>query len=201
MANYIDSAIPEPTVLLGRQLKPLTIGHCLLLQRFDCQPVDSPESLVFAVIICSHDHNKVIPLLEDPWYKWKMRLWRFRLGEVDWTEKIDQWGGYFKQHCEAPLVVSTTDSKGHEDSGTPFLQHLKVYLMSKLGYSLSDALNCVVTQGIWDMYCHAEIEGTMRIVDRDAVQESKAWLEKNKGEILEQVQENTRKQKEFANAS
>ena len=185
MSKWIESAIPEPTVLLGRELKPLTIGHCLLLERFECEPVDSIDSLVFAVVICSHAHDEVLDVLADPWYKWKMRLWRFRLGGFDWSEKLKLWSEYFKQHCEAPTVISTMDNKGdgHKESGTPFLQHLKVYLMSKLGYSLKEALECVVTQGIWDMYTHAEIEGTIRIVDKEKVDDLKKLAEDNMDEI------------------
>ena len=126
-------------MLLGQRLKPLTIGHLFLLERFECLPCTERDQLILAVIICSHDHDEVLPLFEDRWWNWKMRLWRWSLGKFDWMEKFELWDEYHTRSMETPCVISKHDSKGLADSATPFLQHLKVTLQSKLGYSPAEA--------------------------------------------------------------
>lgn len=194
--GFLEIAVPERTTLLGLELKPLTIGHCLLLDRFDCVNVQDPDSLVMAVLICSDDHEKFQSVIESRWLDWQLKIWRWRLGKVDWLEKIQLWHEYFDGQSKPPLTVSLQDGKGMAGSGTPFMQHLKTYLQAKLNYSPSEALNAQVGMALWDYYSHAEIEGNIRVVDREEVKDAQQWLADNEADILkqaEQIQEEARR--------
>ena len=126
-------------VLLGQKLKPLTIGHLFLLERFECLPVEDIDQLIFAVLICSHDHEEVIPALENRWTNLKIRFWSWRLGKVDWLSKYELWQEYYERSTATPCVVQKRDND-IGDSATPFLQHVKVTLQSKLNYTPPIAL-------------------------------------------------------------
>ena len=187
-------------VLLGQKLKPLTIGHLFLLERFECLPCTERDQLILAVIICSHDHDEVLPLLEDRWWSWKMRLWRWSLGKFDWMEKFELWDEYHTRSMETPCVISKHDAKGLADSATPFLQHLKVTLQSKLGYSPAEALNAPFSQAYWDYACYHEIEGNVDVQDRDKRKEMANWINDNHDELVKSVIEQRNKREELNGA-
>ena len=174
-------------VLLGQKLKPLTIGHLFLLERFECLPCTERDQLVLAVLICSHDHDEVLPLFEDRWWHWRMRLLRWRLGKFDWMEKFELWDEYYTRSMETPCAVPKNDGKGLADSATPFLQHLKVTLQSKLGYSPAEALNAPFSQAMWDYYVFHEIEGNVDVQDRDKRNELAQWINDNHDELVRAV--------------
>ena len=179
MDEYLQAAVPESTVLLGLELKQISIGHMLLLERFECLPVRDEESLVMAVLICSQDQDKVLETFADPWIRMKVRIWRWRLGKIDWIEKILLWEEYFEAGTKAPLVVSTDDKSGSKDSHTPFLQHLRTVLISKCNYTIREAMSTSLSQCLWDYYSWAETEGSVNIVDRKKSKETLDWLEEN----------------------
>lgn len=193
MADFLETAVPEPMVLLGQKLKPLTIGHLFLLERFECLPCTERDQLILAVIICSHDHDEVLPLLEDRWWNWKMRFWRWSLGKFDWMEKFELWDQYHTRSMETPCAIPKHDSKGLADSATPFLQHLKVTLQSKLGYSPAEALNAPFSQAVWDYFVYHEIEGNVDVQDRDKRKEMANWINENHDELVKSVIEQRNK--------
>jgi hypothetical protein len=82
---------------------------------------------------------------------------------------------YLTTGTEAPSAVSLHDSGGSiDESGTPFLQHVKATLQSKLNYTPAEAINCSFTQAIWDYYSWHESEGNVRVCDREKRAELKA---------------------------
>ena len=105
MPNFIESAIPADTVLLGKRLKPLTLGHLLLLERFDALPVEDPDSLVFAVLVCSHDYDELLPLIGGRFTGLAIRVWRWRQGEIDWPEKFKLWQEYIDLILDLCLLL------------------------------------------------------------------------------------------------
>lgn len=196
MADFIETAVPEPVVLLGQRLKPLTIGHLFLLERFECLPVNDHEQLVLAVIICSHNHDEVMPVLEDRWWNWRMRIWRWRLGNFDWQEKYRLWNEYLEEGMATPCAVSKSDNDGLKNSATPFLQHLKTTLQAKLNYSPSEALAAPYSQAAWDYYTYHELEGTVEIADREKRKEMAEWVNENHDALIKDVLERQAKAKE-----
>jgi len=185
--KFLASVLPETTVLLGQELKPLSLGHLLYLERLGCLPVDDPDKLVTATLICTCDFDEILPALQDPWLEWKVSLWRWRLGEVDWDEKYQVWSEYFVHHTHAPSVLSNHDGGRMRDSGTPFYQHLKVTLQSKLNYSPQEALNCPFGQALYDYYALHEIEGNIDVCDVEARREARDWIDENHDDLIRQV--------------
>ena len=41
--------------------------------------------------------------------------------------------------------------------------------------------------GLWDFYTHAEIEGSLRIVDREKSKAEREWLDQNEEALIEEA--------------
>lgn len=166
--------MPDPFVVLGLELKPLSLGHLLYLDRFDLLPATQPDQIATAVMLCSRPVDDIPATLADPWLAWKMRVWLWRVSpfsEIDWAAKMLAFSDYLDAHTEeGPSTISLNDSAGSNslaDSGTPWLQHLKVTLQKALNYSHADVLALPYPQALWDYYAHHEIEGNLMVCDRD----------------------------------
>ena len=173
-------------VLLGQKLKPLTIGHLFLLERFECLPVEDVDQLIFAVLICSHDHEEVIPALENRWTNLRIRFWGWRLGKVDWLSKWELWQEYYERSTATPCVVQKSDND-IGGSATPFLQHVKVTLQSKLNYTPSEALSTPFSSAMWDYYTYHESEGNVDIADAASRKDMREWVDENHDELIREV--------------
>ena len=166
MEEYYESCLPEPYVILGRKLKPLSVGHLLILHRIGCLPVDDNDSLLLSVLVCSEDATKLDDIFEDPWLDWKIRIWRMFLGEPDWLRCHELWLDYFQLHMRMPEHRSTRENKsGGLPSALPFLQMLCVTLQSKCNYSPTEARTVPFQQAIWDYLSYHELEGNVEILD------------------------------------
>lgn len=175
--SFLDHALPAPEIILGQELFPLSIGHLLYLDRFGVLPALTPEKITLGILVCSRPLDDVIPTLQDPWLEWKIRAWHFRIkpiGKIDWTAKMLAFADYIDRGTQAPSIIQNTrDESASSDSGTPWLQHLKATLQSKLNYTPEEALNCAYTQAIWDYYTFHENEGNVKVCDRDYRREMK----------------------------
>ena len=194
MEKFLAIALPEPTTLLGKQLLPLSIGHLLWLERFDCLPVNDADKLVLATIICSQKFEDILPTFQDPWLEWRVRLWRWRLGEPDWQAKYEIWNEYFMHHTTGPSVITKGESRASNDSGTPFYQHLKVTLQSKLNYAPSEAINCPFGQALFDYYTLHEIEGNVDVCDEKLRREMREQADANHDELIKRAIEESKEE-------
>lgn len=170
--TYLRLALPEPTIILGQELQPLSVGHLLYLDKLDLLPAIEPDQLVLAILVCTRETADIIPTLQDPWLGWKIRLWLFMhspIRSIDWAAKVVAFADYINSGTEAPSAISLHDSGKNSlaDSGTPFLQHLKATLQGKLNYTPSEALDCSYVQAMWDYYSHHEGEGNVMVCDRE----------------------------------
>ncbi len=184
MSEALSILLPPPTVLLGQKLNRLSIGHILWLERLECLPIKDPDSLITATLVCSHNYEEILPLLQSPWLDWKIKLWSWRLGKVDWEEKYEIWEDYWKLNTAAPLVIQNKDDASL-DTHNPFLIHLRVTLMKDLGYSPSEVMDCPFSQALVDYYTLHEILGAVTIRDREESENTQEWLEDNREDIME----------------
>lgn len=168
---FLRLTIPEPTIILGQQLLPLSIGHLLYLDRLGLAPPETPAELVSAILICTRTVDDALPTLQDNWLELKIRVWLFRVspfGQIDWDDAMEKFANHIGAGTESPSAISLHDSGGSiEESGTPFLQHVKATLQSKLNYTPAEAINCAFTSAIWDYYAFHESEGNVRVADRE----------------------------------
>ena len=169
--TFLRLTLPEPTVILGQELLPVSIGHLLWLDRLELLPAIEPEQIITAILICTREAADIAPTLKDPWLEWKIRLWLFRVApfkDIDWGKQMLALAKYIEEGTETPSTISRHDSGDNSmaDSGTPFLQHIKATLQSRLNYTPAEAVDCPFVQAMWDFYAWHEMEGHIQVCDR-----------------------------------
>ena len=170
--TYLRHALAEPNVILGQELLPLSIGHLLHLDKLSLLPATTPDKIMLAVLICTRETADIIPTIQDPWLWLKIRIWLFRVSpfrEIDWGEKMIAFSDYINEGTETPSIISLSEGGKNSlaESGTPFLQHVKSTLQSRLNYSPTEALDCSYVQAMWDYFTWHESEGSVMVCDRD----------------------------------
>lgn len=185
---FLKAAIPEPFTILGKRLLPFSLGHELLLQRFDSPfALESKETpiladLFTAVWICSHDFDTAVARFWLQETQDEMAAWGEELGAFDPFAKVKLLSDYIAQSTKEPDFWRGEGSNG-KPPGAPWIQTLILANM-KLGYSRTEALALPYSLAEWNFAWEAEQVGAVNIwTDRDyALQEAA-----NKAEEAENV--------------
>jgi len=175
LPDYLKAAFPDPFTVLGKRLHPFSLGHALLLRRFECDPVETLDQLIRAVIICSRPAARVLEAFDDPRLNWKLKWWSFRLRRLDRKrskrsaehrsaptikDRIALFHEYIACHTgNGPRVLESEEFGTGGPSGAPFLQHLRTTLISRLHYSPAEAMDAPYSLALWDYYTYWENEG------------------------------------------
>lgn len=165
MNEYLENILPAPFTILGKRLEPFSIGRAILLRRFECFPVADLERLITAVVICSRPCADVLPTLADPWLSVKLNIWGFRLGKFDVVEKILFFNQYLKAYSACPTAFPKDSFEDDSAPGSPFLQHMRVVLLSRVGWTTLDIEERPLSQAYWDYYTYWEVEDRVRLVE------------------------------------
>lgn len=160
-ASYAHAAFPEPFRILGRRLRPFSLGHYLLLQRFGVN-TESPDrsDLIVGVLICSMRHEEFLAFLEQNDFLEELRKWGKKIGLFDLAEKSALFNRYLNNSLREPDYIPLQPG---DDSGD-WAQNLKMTLTTRLGYSEAEALDLPLSKALADYYKLAEGEGLIRLI-------------------------------------
>ena len=171
-AAYLQAAIPQPFTVLGRKLKPFTLGHQLLLEYFGSGFAlgsdESPtyEDLLISVFLCSYSYEDALKKLESRWLVLQLKLWSWFCGNFDVGEAIEFFQRYIGAHTKEPDFWVTQKS-GPSHSGIPFIQFLKVKLEQELGYTEQQALDTPYQIAVWNYLTFLEHKGVIRFFNSE----------------------------------
>ncbi len=179
--EYLSACIPEPFTVLGMKLRPLSIGHILLMQWQGLSYVsERPEpptmdDLISGCLICSMGFREYKEFLE----RQDLREELTRLGRVfsfdELPEKYALFRAYLDQGTESPEVEIPDSIASGVLLGTPWLQSLRICLMSKLHVSNEETFDYPYRMALWDCFSVRESEGRLVIntgqMDTAAMQE------------------------------
>ena len=89
--DYHAAALPEPFTILGQRLTPFSLGHLLLLRRFDNAfvipgGVPTIDDLAFAVFVCSQTFEEATEAIAEPDVHKRIEEWGRNLGHFDLDE-------------------------------------------------------------------------------------------------------------------
>ena len=175
---YSQAAIPDPYVILGLKLRPLSLGHYLLMSRFDVAFVASEErnatfdDLILGVLICSMGYDDFLRFMESKNFRREIAAWGRKIGLFDPVEKIVLFNQYIREGSKAPLYW--IEKEGRNNSGAHWTHALKTTLVSKCGYTNSEALNAPLSQALSDYFQYAESEGFVRLMTEDEIKQVEA---------------------------
>lgn len=180
-AAYLHAAIPEPVQILGLPLRPFSLGHWLLLSRFDNSfltgRATGVDDIILAILVCSMSFEEGLKFLSAPDREEQITSWSKKLKHkfrqegqtLDFAEKAE----LFKAYFDAGMVIpnySATES-GTASVGSPWPQVLKLTLMSELGMTETDVLNRPLRLSWWDYLGWRELnnKGIKLIADLDGL--------------------------------
>jgi hypothetical protein len=189
---YIDAAIPEPFTILGLRLRPLSIGHLILLHRLESPFVVSSApgatisigDLALACLVCSKDWLGGLALLEQEdlakaLFKWGLRAtrqhgWRilcpWLYTPLKLEEKLELFQEYLKFNMEAPCY-SVEESKSRSIN-CPGWQVVKVVLMSKTTLTEREILDRPYRLCIADFLTLRAMEGQLNFEDESELEQA-----------------------------
>lgn len=183
-SDYIRSAAPDTWTILGLELRPLCLGHLILLERIENEFVKSDgnpgfDDLVSGVWICACTYEEGLWWLNHPTLlKWRLKLWGWQCGTFDINAKLDMFARYMIEQQQFPECWSEENSGRNRTSGIHFTEVIKVSLMSNLGLTESEALNKPLAIALWDhiTWCVMQPESTLQVMndrEREAIRLAK----------------------------
>ena len=189
---YVDAAIPEPFTILGLRLRPLSIGHLILLHRLESPFVVSSApgatisigDLALACLVCSKDWLSGVELLEEEdlakaLFKWGLRAtrqhgWRilcpWLYQQIDLEQKLGLFSDYLKYHRDGPCY-SVEDGKSRSIN-CPAWQVIRMVLLSRTTLTDREILDRPYRLCVTDFLTLRAIEGQVTFFDYDELQEA-----------------------------
>jgi len=198
MANnipeYFTALLPESYIIGGLQLEPFSIGHYIILSRYNSpfvsceQEISTAGDLLFAIAVCCRTFEQAISFVRN---EEEAKLWMEEYAAkivsecekenvvIDWQAKMVDFMFYIKEHLNKPTVIDRNHgiTSTEQPSGMNFHQSLIITLTSKGGYTYSQTMNAPYSQALFDYYAVAEKEGAVRFANED----EKLLLELAKG--------------------
>jgi hypothetical protein len=187
-SSYFQKAIPGRFTLLGLDVLPLSLGHIVILNHIESPFVTGKiadlDDLALAVLICSLDFEKGCEAIADPelpkflkqWSRqltgmsglrrWLVKLRILKPFDVNWVQKIELFTKYLSAAMDLP-AFQFEESETARVVECPFVQIVKVKLMSELHISEADILDRSWNRCLWDYVTLKVFAGDMEFVDED----------------------------------
>lgn len=186
--DYLAAALPEPFTILGQRLTPFSLGHLLLLRRFEnafVVPGGAPsiDDLAFAVFVCSQTYEEAAAAIAEPDIHKRVEEWGKSLGPFDLGEKLADFDRYLCAGSTGPDV--NEDGQTHRQPGAPFIHRVRMVLQGRLNYSFEEAMNCPWGLALWGYFGFWETEGAVRLFspeDAERIAAAKVLREQIRGE-------------------
>lgn len=164
---YRRLTLPTRFRVLGYTLVPFTIGHARILDRIALGEIDNGASALLCAKLCSMPYQQAERWLVSPMLNLRIWImtWRRRAllaSEVEVEKAVKILGEYLDEATRIPRY-STTGSGEKSELGTPFAQHLRATLLSKLNYSPETVDSTTYLQAMWDYVSWMEAEGRLSV--------------------------------------
>ena len=166
--DYLKAVIPPQARVLGQRLKPLSLGHMMVLSRYGSPfvtGVNQPQfgDLCFAVWVCKRDWRQLMEGLSDSSFKREVRFLR-------WVGKLRNKGkavSVFIQHLTQSMKQPSlffNKVEGAKPTSMNNLQYMKIAMMSKLHKTGEQAMNTPFGEVVYDLSALGEGEGACGFV-------------------------------------
>lgn len=183
------AAIPEPRTILGLRLRPLSLGHIILLHRLEsayvCGGKPDFSDLSLSILICASTYEEGLSHLDNPdlyseLRRWSRKLtgddkWTVRLGfrkpkQIDFEEKHKAFSDYIADGSKLPNYHFNPSD--FTQIACPSAQIVKVTLMREMKFTEPEMLNRSWALCLWDFVTLKAISGSIKMMDGDEVNEA-----------------------------
>lgn len=194
MPTYYEAHVPEPFRILGQKLKPLSLGHRILLQRIESAYIIggtfSIDDLVASVFICSRTYEEGLDALDDPdvskfmlrWWNQltKRSWWKFweKRPQVDFHAKSKLFEEYVEAHTQEPGFKFEPEAGG-KSNDCPLELQVKLVLHANTNLSESEILNRSWALCLWEYIAIISRmpNSSVTMIDADAYADAKKRAE------------------------
>jgi hypothetical protein len=163
--GYVNACCPTPYQVLGVKLRPLTLGHLILLTKVDSPLLQGGSvtlaDLALAVMICAERWQAGHELIQRGDLDKFTAKWRKKLGKVDVAAKAKLFRDYLEDHQRMPEVYFTAGHAG-DDPGSWWGARFKVLLITKLGLTSAEVFDAPLAMLWWDYLTWMEMEKQVR---------------------------------------
>jgi hypothetical protein len=164
LARYIDACLPDSYTILGVRLKSLCLAHVFLMKKENCKYASDDEDatasiddLLLAISICSRTYEEYLEFIEGAHvHKWFSDWGKYVQNQIDTDplfnmfEKFELFNKYRRAGMRVPPIWDV-DSNG-DSSGVHWSQAVLQVLMSKLGYTESQAYNMPLAKALYECF-------------------------------------------------
>jgi len=183
------AAIPEPRTILGLKLRPLSLGHIILLNRvgspFFTEGEPSFADLATAVLICSLPYKEGLDVLNDPGIDSFMSKWHnritgsdsvlVRLGFkkpqlIDFPAKFKAFSDYISEHTKTPFY--RYEPGDFRPMDCPYSQVIKITLMRDLNITEAELLDRSWLMCLWDFVTLKAMAGHVIMGGEEEIKEA-----------------------------
>ena len=169
--DYLKAVIPPQARVLGQRLKPLSLGHMMVLTRYSSPFVTGERQpmfgdLCFVVWVCKKDWQQLMEGIASMGFKKDFRFFRF----MSWFRSIDKsmemLAAYLGQATKEPSLFFNKVEGGKATSMNN-LHYLKIVLMQKLNKTAEQAMDTPFGEAVYDLAAVGEAEGVCGFVTDD----------------------------------
>src|SRR6266567_4042116 len=160
-AAYFQAAVPEPYVIFGLRLLPLSLGRYRLLHRFGCAFVADGEAkatmqdLLMGIVICSLPVPDFLELLESPRFGREMKRLGRRINmemradpHFSLLAKFGLFQRYIIENSRCPRYWDEQEER--PGSGAHWSHNLEIALRSNLGWTLQEVNEAPLAKALVD---------------------------------------------------
>jgi len=184
--------LPDVYRVLGIRMATFTVGHARLLDRLELSEIaDGSQALLFALLCRFRSAAEANEWLCSRFLSWALVLWtnrkrRLLSNPIEVTAAVEAIRDYLDASTQVPAYYSKHKDSDGSTIGTPFSQHLRTILISKLGYSPESVDDTPFLQAMWDYLSYMEAEGHISISEGMPDEELKR-MEAYGAELLERA--------------
>jgi len=161
--QFVQSSIPEPYTILGCKLHSLSVGHLILMKRFECAfgPDDVNREgtvwdLLVGVAICCRKYNEFLDWYSnieerDGWItEWLKVLTNEANNNPNWKlmNKFSLFNMYRKEGISVPKYFDEGNHDDDRESGAHWIQNIFTVLMTEMNYSEPEILDMPVAKAL-----------------------------------------------------
>jgi|694.fasta_scaffold12696_11 hypothetical protein len=177
---YARAHVPVAFEVAGTALEPFTLGHAISLEVLGQADLadDDLAGLLLALEVCRRPPGAFLRGTPRLAFRLGLRVRAFwlgvRYGPLRLLREIPKFRAYCRHWGQMPSFRNDP-AQGESTAGAPFLEHLLVCLMARLGYSESAALALPLGTALLRYTIHWETEGRLELAT-DAQDELAAAL-------------------------
>ena len=167
-SDYLKAVLPNHARILGQRLRPLSLGHIVILTRYgspfltgDRQPMFG--DLCFAVWACKRTWEQCKEGIAASSYKRDIRFLKWVSAFKNKHRAIVLFSKYLANSLQEPELFYNKVDNGKPTS-MAHLQYMKIVLVTKMHKTVSEAMDTAFAEAIYDLAAIGEGEGVCGFV-------------------------------------